>query len=69
MDDRTDGDDLQAILAEQRRELLAAKTLDSDLDMAFNPSNAGSPHRVSRSQTLVQYFAISASIASIRAQG
>lgn len=36
MDDRGDAEDLQAILAEQRSELLAAKTLDSDLDMAFN---------------------------------
>ncbi|KAM5583970.1 E3 ubiquitin-protein ligase RSL1-like [Rosa sericea] len=36
MDDRRDAEDLQAILAEQRRELLAVRTLDSDLDMAFN---------------------------------
>ncbi|CAL8999446.1 unnamed protein product [Prunus brigantina] len=35
MDDRTDPDDLHTILSEQRRDLMAAKTLDSDLDMAF----------------------------------
>ncbi|KAI5322223.1 hypothetical protein L3X38_031295 [Prunus dulcis] len=35
MDDRTDPDDLDTILSEQRRDLMAAKTLDSDLDMAF----------------------------------
>nr|XP_028945176.1 uncharacterized protein LOC114819736 [Malus domestica] len=35
MDDRTDGDDLDNILSEQRRELMAAQTLDSDLEMAF----------------------------------
>ncbi|EXB98575.1 putative E3 ubiquitin-protein ligase rbrA [Morus notabilis] len=31
----TEADDLQDILAEQQRELMAAKTLDSDLDFAF----------------------------------
>ncbi|KAM1999254.1 hypothetical protein FF2_006373 [Malus domestica] len=35
MDDRTDGDDLDNILFEQRRELMAAQTLESDLEMAF----------------------------------
>ena len=29
-------DDLHTILSEQRRELMAAKTLDSDLDIAFS---------------------------------
>ncbi|KAM1999251.1 hypothetical protein ACFX16_006707 [Malus domestica] len=35
MDVRTNGDDLDTILSEQRRELMTAKTLDSDLEMAF----------------------------------
>ncbi|KAM1754017.1 hypothetical protein ACFX12_006542 [Malus domestica] len=35
MDNRTGGDDLDNILSEQRRELMAAQTQDSDLEMAF----------------------------------
>ncbi|CAN2060526.1 unnamed protein product [Malus fusca] len=35
MDDCTNRDDLDNILSEQRRELMVAQTLDSDLEMAF----------------------------------
>ncbi|KAL0390497.1 UNVERIFIED_CONTAM: hypothetical protein Scaly_0406800 [Sesamum calycinum] len=36
LDFGSDSDDLQAIASEQRREIMAAKALDSDLDFAFN---------------------------------
>ncbi|PRQ33730.1 putative transcription factor C2H2 family [Rosa chinensis] len=36
METPTDQTDVHVILSEQRRELLAAKTLDADLDLAFN---------------------------------
>ncbi|KAL0436868.1 UNVERIFIED_CONTAM: hypothetical protein Sradi_0394700 [Sesamum radiatum] len=60
LDFGSDSDDLQAIAAEQRREIMAAKALDSDLDFAFNlqlqeaiSASLTLHHQPSRSSTVV----------------